>query len=59
MLGHSFNFLMAQGTDPKALTHVEAAFDDLTRRWQDTARDMAEHMLIDAAERNGLRRQTA
>ncbi len=26
---------------------------------RDTARDMAEHMLIDAAERNGLRPQTA
>ena len=27
VLGHSFNFLMAQGTDPKALALVEAAFD--------------------------------
>ena len=27
VLGHSFNFLMAQGADPKALAHVEAAFD--------------------------------
>lgn len=26
VLGHSFNFLMAQGTDPKALALVEAAF---------------------------------
>jgi PAS domain S-box-containing protein len=27
VLGHSFNFLMAQGTDPAALALVEAAFD--------------------------------
>ncbi|MGQ0589632.1 MAG: HWE histidine kinase domain-containing protein [Sphingosinicella sp.] len=27
VLGHSFNFLMAQGTDPKALALVEAAFE--------------------------------
>lgn len=27
VLGHSFNFLMAQGADPKALAAVEAAFD--------------------------------
>ena len=26
LLGRSFNFLMAQGTDPKALSLVEAAF---------------------------------
>jgi PAS domain S-box-containing protein len=28
VLGHSFNFLMARGADPKALAQVEAAFDD-------------------------------
>jgi PAS domain S-box-containing protein len=27
VLGHSFNFLMAQGPDPKALALVEAAFE--------------------------------
>ncbi|MEO8546895.1 MAG: HWE histidine kinase domain-containing protein, partial [Sphingomicrobium sp.] len=27
VLGHSFNFMMAQGTDPKALALVEAAFE--------------------------------
>jgi PAS domain S-box-containing protein len=27
VLGHSFNFLMAQGTDPRALALVEAAFE--------------------------------
>lgn len=27
VLGHSFNFLMAQGTDPKALAAVKAAFE--------------------------------
>ena len=27
VLGHSFNFLMAQGADPRALALVEAAFD--------------------------------
>src|SRR5687767_9085303 len=27
VLGHSFNFLMAQGADPKALALVEAAFE--------------------------------
>jgi PAS domain S-box-containing protein len=28
VLGQSFNFLMAQGTDPKALALIEAAFDN-------------------------------
>ena len=27
VLGHSFNFLMARGADPKALAQVEAAFE--------------------------------
>jgi PAS domain S-box-containing protein len=27
VLGHSFNFMMAQGADAKALAAVEAAFD--------------------------------
>lgn len=27
VLGHSFNFMMAQGTDPKALALIEAAFE--------------------------------
>ena len=30
VLGHSFNFLMARGADPKALAQVEAAFEGST-----------------------------
>ena len=30
VLGQSFNFLMARGTDPKALAQIEAAFDGST-----------------------------
>ena len=30
VLGHSFNFLMARGADPKALAQVEVAFEGTT-----------------------------
>jgi PAS domain S-box-containing protein len=32
VLGHSFNFMMARGADPRALAQVEAAFGGTPRR---------------------------
>ena len=59
VLGHSFNFLMARGADPKARAQVEAAFESSTdhgseiryRRLFETAQDAI--LILDAEKRRG------